>query len=78
MESDMTRKAMLKAVNRLQQAADLLAKKVPFGPDRIQLTPAELRRSWSRTTQDNRSKLLEELGWEQLINSLTGGRQIAR
>lgn len=73
MKEDITRQAMKQAAHHILAAAALLRVKIPFGPTHVQLTPAELRHAWGQAAPNARTRLLEELGYEKLLEVL--GRQ---
>ena len=72
-ELDRTRKATLKAVERVKAVRERFKKIVPSGPSAVQMTPDELKRAIERTSPANRERLLADLGYESVIRMLGYG-----
>ena len=62
MKDDITRRAVLRAVAAAQGIAERFAKQVPYGPTRVGMKPAELRKKIEKMSPDERRTFAEMIG----------------
>ena len=62
MEDDLTRRAVLKAANRAHSVMDRVSKQIPYGPAKVGIKPAEIRRRFTQMTMEDRTMFMQMLG----------------
>lgn len=72
MKRDITRLAVERAAERLAEAKRRVKERVPYGPDKVQLTPSELRERISKMGAVEVDALVKELGAQEFLKVLRG------
>ena len=70
MEKDITRRAVERAARIVNRAGKRLKERIPYGPSKVMMSPAELRRTLRETHPDVVRQILGQLETEQIIELL--------
>ena len=70
-DKDVTRRAVERAARIAVNVQTKIRARIPYGPDKIQLTPAELRKAVANRP-DKVAMLIQQLGMEQAMKLLLG------
>ena len=72
MDRDVTGQAAVAAAAVLVQARKLLKESMPLGPNKVRMTPAEMRKRLEKMAPNMRLEAMRILGPEALYRILTG------
>lgn len=75
MDKDVSRLVVEKAAGALLRTKRSVQAAIPYGPSKVKMTPAELRKAVLQASPDATQRLLQYLGPQQALSLLLGARQ---
>jgi len=69
-KQDISRRAVLKAADRLGRAVELVRNQVPYGPRFVHMKPSELKRTLERNRADKVLEFMDLMGQDETMNVL--------